>query len=207
VPRSPEDNQQIRDARRESILRAAEQVFAEKGFSFTKISDIASAAGLSHGLVYHYFDSKEALFSALIDGKMSRFETDLEQEGDSAYERLTRSLEASFGRIRDRPESMQLMTQAMLIGGLPDTLREVAFERARLLVDRTRALIEECQSDGNIVTDIEAEQITSVLVCIMRGMSIRPPGEDEMPFPMPDVMTLFKLLRPHGSSEAEQEEP
>ena len=65
-PKTDEQNAQIKDERREQILCAALKVFALRGFAATKISDIAKAAGLSHGLVYHYFDSKEEVFYTLV---------------------------------------------------------------------------------------------------------------------------------------------
>lgn len=46
-------------ARREQILKAAEKIFAEKGFHETTISDIAKGAGLSEPTLYEYFPSKE----------------------------------------------------------------------------------------------------------------------------------------------------
>jgi AcrR family transcriptional regulator len=52
--------------RRDEILAAAKRVFAKKGFHSTTIADIAKAAHLSYGSVYWYFDSKEALFHALM---------------------------------------------------------------------------------------------------------------------------------------------
>lgn len=65
-PRTDEQNAQIKDERREQILKAALKVFALRGFAATKISDIAKEAGLSHGLVYHYFASKEEIFFELV---------------------------------------------------------------------------------------------------------------------------------------------
>lgn len=62
MPRKSELNQELRDARKEQILKAALIVFARRGMVATKISDIAKEAGLSHGLVYHYFNSKEEIF-------------------------------------------------------------------------------------------------------------------------------------------------
>jgi AcrR family transcriptional regulator len=64
---SDEDKQQ----RREQILAAAKQVFAEKGFHETTIADVARGAGLSYGVVYWYFDSKEELFQALMSAEES----------------------------------------------------------------------------------------------------------------------------------------
>jgi AcrR family transcriptional regulator len=54
------------EARPEEILDAALAVFVEKGFSASRMEDVARAASLSKGAVYLYFDSKEALFEALV---------------------------------------------------------------------------------------------------------------------------------------------
>jgi AcrR family transcriptional regulator len=65
-PRKPEDNQEILDQRRTEILEAALKVFAHRGLAGTKVGDIAATAGLSHGLLYHYFRSKEEIFTELV---------------------------------------------------------------------------------------------------------------------------------------------
>ena len=69
-PRSEEQNEMIKDERREQILSAALKAFATKGFAATKISDIVVRAEMSHGLVYHYFKSKEEIFYVLLKRAM-----------------------------------------------------------------------------------------------------------------------------------------
>jgi len=54
-----------KDARAPEILDAALACFAEKGFSGTRMDDIAARAGITKGTIYLYFESKEALFKAL----------------------------------------------------------------------------------------------------------------------------------------------
>lgn len=66
APRSIEANDKIKDERRSQILLSALKVFTRKGFSATKMSDIASGVGISYGLVYHYFKSKDDIFTELI---------------------------------------------------------------------------------------------------------------------------------------------
>jgi AcrR family transcriptional regulator len=53
--------------RREQIAEAAMRVFAEKGFTRATNKDIAREAGITTGLIYHYFDSKEALLKAIVE--------------------------------------------------------------------------------------------------------------------------------------------
>ena len=55
--------------RREQIIDAAMHVFAQKGFARATNKDIAREAEITPGLIYHYFDSKEALLKAIIEGR------------------------------------------------------------------------------------------------------------------------------------------
>ena len=55
------------DRRRAELIDAALALFAERGFRGTTIADIATATGTAHGLVYHYFSSKDELLSAVLD--------------------------------------------------------------------------------------------------------------------------------------------
>ena len=53
--------------RREQIIDAAMHVFSQKGFSRATNKDIAREAGITPGLIYHYFESKEAVLKAIIE--------------------------------------------------------------------------------------------------------------------------------------------
>src|SRR6266536_1784894 len=55
--------------RREQILDAAIRVFAQKGFTRATNKDIAREAGITPGLIYHYFESKEAVMKAIIESR------------------------------------------------------------------------------------------------------------------------------------------
>ena len=51
--------------KRRQILDAAVRVFARKGFHASRVGDIAEEAGVAHGLLYHYFESKDAVLEAV----------------------------------------------------------------------------------------------------------------------------------------------
>jgi AcrR family transcriptional regulator len=61
-----ERRQREKDRRRKEIVTAAEKVFLAKGFEATTVDDIASAAELSKGTIYLYFESKEDLHDAIV---------------------------------------------------------------------------------------------------------------------------------------------
>ncbi|MFT4976968.1 MAG: AcrR family transcriptional regulator [Myxococcota bacterium] len=56
--------------RRSQILSAARQVFADQGYYRASVSDIVKAAGVARGTFYNYFDSKRAVFQAILDELM-----------------------------------------------------------------------------------------------------------------------------------------
>lgn len=55
--------------RREQIIDAAMGVFSRKGFTKATNKDIAQEAGITPGLIYYYFESKEALLKAILESK------------------------------------------------------------------------------------------------------------------------------------------
>lgn len=66
-PRTSKQNEEIRIEKRQQILDAALKLFADSGFHATSISNIAKEAGVSKGLMYNYFESKETLLYAITD--------------------------------------------------------------------------------------------------------------------------------------------
>src|SRR6266508_6790353 len=55
-----------KDARPEEIVAAALDVFVERGFAAATLYDVARRAGVTKGTIYLYFESKEALFKAVV---------------------------------------------------------------------------------------------------------------------------------------------
>lgn len=66
MPRTPEENERIRQAARAQILTHAMGLFLAKGYHATSIDDVAREAKVSKGLLYHYFAGKENLLAAMV---------------------------------------------------------------------------------------------------------------------------------------------
>ncbi|HEY8430959.1 MAG TPA: TetR/AcrR family transcriptional regulator [Sandaracinaceae bacterium] len=194
MPRSPKDNLQIRAARRDAILAAATRVFAKKGFARAKISDIAKEAGLSHGLVYHYFDSKAAVFGAIADAMMARYDRDLEDAHGRAIDRIVASLERNYARLKQPIDEQRVIMQAMLQGSVPEEVKARLAAHFGSLFRRVCAWVREAQRDGDLVSDVPAEELAATLFCLVRGMSIRFPGIPQLPFAPPRTQTIVRLV-------------
>jgi len=65
-PRTPQQFEEIREEKKNLIMDTALEHFAREGYHATTINHIAKHAGISKGLMYNYFDSKEALLKAII---------------------------------------------------------------------------------------------------------------------------------------------
>jgi len=87
------------------ILEAALLVFGERGYAGTRLEDVARQAGVSKGTVYLYFDSKEALFKAMVRNKVgtaiTQFRETVRQHTGSSEALLRQIIEMLWRGMRD----------------------------------------------------------------------------------------------------------
>ncbi|MGL4489844.1 MAG: TetR/AcrR family transcriptional regulator [Rhizobiaceae bacterium] len=72
-------NEERTKATRQSLIATARQFFTEKGYSETSTPEIASAAGMTRGALYHHFEDKKALFRAVVEREASDVAKEVEQ--------------------------------------------------------------------------------------------------------------------------------
>ncbi len=71
APRTSEQFERIREDRKQKLIDAAFHVFAEETYHSASVSKIAKEAGVSKGLLYNYFDTKEDLLRAIMSNLMA----------------------------------------------------------------------------------------------------------------------------------------
>jgi AcrR family transcriptional regulator len=101
-PRSKKQFEEMRVSRREQIMDAALELFAEEGYANCSISRLAKHAGISKGLMYNYFKSKEDLLKAIIKDGISDFSDhfDPDHDGILRSEELAGFVRKTFANIR-----------------------------------------------------------------------------------------------------------
>ena len=72
MARSKEQNERMRESRKEKIRNAALLQFVKQGLFATRIQDIAAQAGIAQGLLYHYYSSKDEIFVDLINDALDK---------------------------------------------------------------------------------------------------------------------------------------
>ena len=111
-PKTLLQNEQIRAESKHKIMDAAFKLIAANGYESTSIALIAKTAGVSKGLLYNYFESKEALVKALVHGAM--------HEADDVMGGLMNSdpkvtlkniFRWFFKEMREKPDHWKLITE------------------------------------------------------------------------------------------------
>ena len=99
--------QQAVERKRARIIDAAAKIFAEYGYRRAKTDAIAKQAGISKGLLFHYFDSKEALFCHVVEDSLEQWRNFSDyrayENSDDIKAELASLFTASFDFVKQHP--------------------------------------------------------------------------------------------------------
>lgn len=130
--------------RRAELLDAAVVVFARKGFHASRVGDIADQAGVAHGLLYHYFRSKEDVLETIVRETWQRLLADaerIEASGGPLEEQLRRFARGYLRSWLQAPDLMRVLVREVgrspALAGRVEGLGEV-FAALGRLVERAR---------------------------------------------------------------------
>jgi AcrR family transcriptional regulator len=105
------------EERPRELLEAALGVFSQRGFRNTRLDDVAEAAGVTKGAIYHYFDTKEELLLSVIEHYQSlafgRAEEALANRGHSAAERIEQVIKKVFQPAEARGQLLVLLIRGI----------------------------------------------------------------------------------------------
>jgi TetR/AcrR family transcriptional regulator, fatty acid metabolism regulator protein len=140
--------------RRTELLDAAVRVFAEKGFHASRVGDIATEAGVAHGLLYHYFRSKDEVLETIFRETWSSLVRDtvrIELSGAPFREQLRRFARIYLGSWLVTPELVRVLVRE--VARSPEIGRRVA--EINDLFETLRRIIEAGQLRGEVRLDID----------------------------------------------------
>jgi AcrR family transcriptional regulator len=150
--RAPADGRQHTEhglERKQQLLDAAAELFADRGYSATRIADICRAAGVAKGLFYWYFPTKGALFAELVRTmrhKLRRAQGAVLDPTTSAVTRIADGAEASVRFMAEHAAYFALLD----VERTDPEIAEVLHEGAGVYLDDVRRLVREGQHDGDI---------------------------------------------------------
>ena len=142
MPRTKAQNEEIRNRTRKLIIDSSLKLFANKGFHGTSISDIAKAAGISKGLAYNYFESKQKIVEAIFEEAISTG-SELEKELNSIknpYKKLEFLIHTMFDYVKYQEEYWRLYFAITLQPELFTTSQSINVEFAQIFIKMTEKI-------------------------------------------------------------------
>jgi AcrR family transcriptional regulator len=125
-------------SRREQLLAVALDEFGRRGFHLTQMEHVAGAAGVSKGLLYQHFESKEELFAAVttaVVGDLSRRLNEATRAGDPAVERMRAMARTLFDYATDQPGAWAVIIRHFDKPEVGDELRGLRDDIGTVIAD------------------------------------------------------------------------
>lgn len=196
-------------ARRAQIIEAAARVFAQKGFRRATTREVAREAGISEGTIYNYFEDKDALLMAILDGlnETERRAEDFEEGMATDFRGfLEEYLRRRMALIWENREVFRVVLSEMLVNAeLRELyLRQVVEPTMRIAEENFRSRMEQGevrQTDAPLAMRSVAGAVLGVLVLGLLGDEEIGSRSDEVP----DVLAGL-LLHGLGATEGDRHE-
>jgi len=161
----------VSEERRSQIIESAIKVFAREGFANTRMEDVAAETGLSKGLLYFYFKSKEEIISAIADllfgSELRKMQSQID-EAQSAREGLERFTEAFIADLRGMLKITPLFYEFYALAFRNATVRQLLAAYLRQFVVIIEPLVQRGIERGELASG-DPRQITLTIGAALEG--------------------------------------
>jgi AcrR family transcriptional regulator len=157
MSRSPEKNKKIREESINKIRKAALEVFSNKGFSASRIQDIAIEAKISQGLLYRYYSSKEEIFADLISDSLDKmsesalYVKNMEGTFEKKLEFAIKNLIKSINEKDNFGKTSRLVLQGVAAAKISDEVKNMLKRKMDIPYGIMAEFMEEGQTSGEII--------------------------------------------------------
>ncbi|MCR8843612.1 TetR/AcrR family transcriptional regulator [Paenibacillus sp. SC116] len=196
MPRTKEQYEQMRNATKEKIQEAAMQLFVQKGFGSTNVQDIADTAGISIGLLYRHYKSKDKLFNELVDfalagmrHKIEYFQSDVAPQ--QALEQFVHEIYNDMMTGEQFANLLILMQQSFLAGGGATVNHDEVSRVSDHLFRATAMLIKKGQELGKFRSGDPHEMVLLFYSSIHGLAAMKMMLKNNFMMPSPATLTSF----------------
>ncbi len=155
----------LKESKEGAIFEAALKVITEKGFQRARMSDIARKAGISYGLVYHYYNKKEDLFDAVLNKWWDQLFTllkDVSRGVEDVRAKLRSIIIYFLNTYQNKSELVSIFITE--ISRSTANLTPKRLERFKSFIALTESVIKEGQDDGVLRNDFKARYLTTIFL-------------------------------------------
>jgi AcrR family transcriptional regulator len=161
----------VSDERRSQIIDSAIKVFAKEGFSNTRMDDVAAESGLSKGLLYWYFKSKEEIIIAIADllfGVEFRKMQELSVEGRSASACLESFLDIFLADLRGLLKVAPVIYEFYSLAFRNNTIRKAMQGYLDRFITILEPIVQHGMDHGEFI-QAEAREVTIAIASALEG--------------------------------------
>ena len=198
MPRTSEQFEEMRKDREESILNAGLYLFATKGFEQTTADGIRAIVNCSHGLLYHYFRSKEDLYKAVIEKRVRPIASSVTRGVDlnqKAKFVLTDVIDNFLKALKsDNDEfawALALLLDIHLQTVVNPKIRSV--EKDKKVYDWVYELIERGKAEGDF-NELNSKELVVTILALFKGLSYNRIKIGHKKFLCPHSEILMKMV-------------
>ena len=182
-----------KEVRRLQIIQTTLDLFVERGYYGTKTSQISRRAGISEGLLFHYFPTKEALLEELINIGLEGMRMPMQIQAESGLDYFYQFTEMLFANVKKNHFIAQMfvfMGHVVWAEDIPERLRKLAASVDTIAYSQSR--VKEGQQDGSIRQgDVMA--LSNMYWCAVHGIMEQYASRPEIM--LPDPSWLVDMLR------------
>jgi AcrR family transcriptional regulator len=183
---------EVKQEHRRRLLDAAAEEFALKGYAGAKVDDISVAAGFARSTIYNYFESKEAVFRAVLAdfSQRSTAATTTIPEDGSVEARLLALARADQAVLGEREAFTRVAFRELLTQPVEVTRALWPNRAVDPFDERLRRIVEDGQNSGEIRSDRSVEELARMFAVLSNGLLLEHWLPDS-PIKMGDIPRLL----------------
>jgi|GEM_PF-4231189 len=154
---------------KQKIFKAAETLFARKGYDRVSVVEIASKAKISKSLIFHYFKSKEKILIDLIKKKLEEFEYLLTEslKNETPRKKLESFIDNYLNLIARQTDFFKILFRETLSSNKKIT--ELIIRHNARIASTIRLIIEEGKELGDFRPDVDTESFSILLTTLLNS--------------------------------------
>lgn len=165
--------QQRSEETRSKIIESAIKLFSTRGFNAASVDDICKDAGISKGAFYHHFETKQALFLALLDGWLQTIDTAIEASKDMTVPETFMQMTEAFPYIFETAgEGLPMFLEFWLQASRDKKIWEASIAPYRRYHKYFTTLIKKGVDEGSFV-EVDPELTSRMIVSTAMGLLLQ----------------------------------
>jgi AcrR family transcriptional regulator len=165
--------QQRSEETRSRILESAIKLFSKRGYNKASVDDICAEAGISKGAFYHHFESKQALFLALLDGWLQTIDNAIEASRDKTAPETFMQMTEAFPYIFETAgEGLPMFLEFWLQASRDPKIWEASIAPYRRYHKYFTSLIKKGVEEGSFV-EVDPELASRLIVSTAMGLFLQ----------------------------------